>query len=89
MNLFHPHDPKISDNHRKRISPEISNTKFALEWLRTNPSLEDVRRAIILELESCKGPMHRGVLQVLLRRHKHLESARLEDRIIAFLKQKS
>lgn len=88
MSLFHPADPKVTEAHRKRITPEISNTKFALKWLQTNPSIDDVRRAILIELESSKGPMHRGVLQVLLRRHKHQESALLEERILKHLKSK-
>lgn len=88
MNLFHPQDPAVTDAHRKRIAPAISNTKFALQWLRTNPSKADVQRAILIELDDSRGPLRRGVLQVLLRRLRHLESSELEARILAYLKRK-
>lgn len=86
--LFHPKDPVVTDAHRKRIAPEISNTKFALQWLRTNPSKDDVQRAILIELDDTRGPLRRGVLQVLLRRLRQLESSELEARILAYLKRK-
>ena len=84
--LFHPKDPAVTDAHRKRIAPVIGNTKFALQWLQTDPPINDVRRAILIELDDARGPMRRGVLQVLLRRLRHLESAELEARIISYLK---
>lgn len=86
--LFHPKDPVVTDAHRKRIAPAISNTKFALEWLKTNPTKANVQRAILIELDDSRGPMRRGVLQVLLRRLRHLESSELEARIISYLKNK-
>lgn len=88
MNLFHPFDPKITDLQRKRIASEISNTKFALAWLRTDPSVEDVRRAVLIELDDPRGPLRRGVLQVLLRRLRQLESSELEARIVKYLKSR-
>lgn len=86
--LFHPKDPVVTDAHRKRIAPAISNTKFALQWLQGNPSKDDVQRAILIELDDSRGPMRRGVLMVLLRRLRHLESSELEARIISYLKTK-
>lgn len=86
--LFHPKDPAVTDAHRKRIAPAIGNTKFALQWLQTDPPIDDVQRAILIELDDARGPMRRGVLQVLLRRLRHMESSELEARIISYLKTK-
>jgi hypothetical protein len=87
MNLFNS-DPIVTDKDRQRIAPEISNTKFALQWLRTNPSITEVRKAILIELDDCRGPLRRGVLQVLLRRLRQLESSELEARIVKYLKSR-
>lgn len=87
MNLFDP-QPTITDKDRQRIAPEISNTKFALQWLRTNPSIIEVRKAIMIELDDSRGPLRRGVLQVLLRRLRQLESSELEARIVKYLKSR-
>lgn len=84
--LFHPKDPVVTDAHRKRIAPAISNTKFALQWLQGNPSKDDVQRAILIELDDSRGPLRRGVLLVLLRRLRQLESSELEARILTYLK---
>lgn len=86
--LFHPKDPAVTDAHRKRIAPAISNTKFALQWLQGNPSKDDVQRAILIELDDSRGPLRRGVLLVLLRRLRQLESSELEARILTYLKAK-
>jgi hypothetical protein len=87
MNLFDP-QPIVTDKDRQRIAPEISNTKFALQWLRTNPSLTVVQKAIMIELDDSRGPLRRGVLQVLLRRLRQLESSELEARIVKYLKSR-
>lgn len=87
MNLFDP-QPIVTDKDRQRIAPEISNTKFALQWLRTSPSIIEVRKAIMIELDDSRGPLRRGVLQVLLRRLRQLESSELEARIVKYLKSR-
>lgn len=89
MNLFDPYpQPKVTDKDRKRIAPAISNAKFALDWLKTDPSISDVRKAILIELEDARGPLRRPVLGILLRRLRQLESLELEARIVKYLKSR-
>lgn len=86
--LFHPHDPKITAADRKRLAPLISNAKFALEWLRTNPSKQDIQRAILIEMDDPRGPLTRNVLHTLMRRLRNIENTELETRIVNYLKAK-
>jgi hypothetical protein len=87
MNLFDP-QPIVTDKDRKRLAPRISNVKFAQEWLRWEPTITDVRKAILIELDDPRGPLRRPVLGVLLRRLRQLESSELEARIVNHLKSK-
>jgi hypothetical protein len=87
MNLFDP-QPAVTDKDRKRLAPRISNVKFAQEWLRWEPTITDVRKAILIELDDPRGPLRRPVLGVLLRRLRQLESSELEARIVNHLKSK-
>lgn len=88
MNLFHPHNPKITAADRGRLSPHLGNAKYVQRWLKTNPTLEDVRRAIILVLDADRSPMGRGILLALLRRHRNIEASILEGRILTYLNSK-
>lgn len=87
MNLFDP-QPVVTDKDRKRLAPRVSNVKFAQEWLRGEPTIADVRKAILIELDDPRGPLRRPVLGVLLRRLRQLESSELEARIVKYLEKR-
>lgn len=86
--LFHPHDPKITPADRERITPHIGNTKYCLKWLKDNPTKEDIQRGILLEMENGKPSLGRGVLYILLRRYRMMETWELEARILNRLNPK-
>lgn len=86
--LFHPKDPKITAADRGRLAPHLGNAKYAQRWLKTNPTLDDVRRAILIVLDADRSPMGRGILLALLRRHRNIEGSELEARIVTRMNSK-
>lgn len=76
MKLFDP-QPRITAADRLRITAEISNAQKVRQWLKTNPSHDDVKRAIVIECDNDRGPLRRDVLTYLLRRHSSIERSLL------------
>lgn len=76
MKLF-DHQPRITAADRQRITEATSNAQKVRQWLRTNPPHDDVKRAILVECDSDRGPLRRDVLTHLLRRHSAIERSQL------------
>jgi len=92
MNLF-PNQPKLLAADRARLLPHIGNTRTALRpWLATHPSTDDLKRAVILEVERAKAaydPLlsaRRGVLDLLLKNIQRNELGDIDAKILKELK---
>lgn len=92
MTLF-PNTPHLTPAHRKRIAPHLGNVRTTLRpWLATNPSTDDLKRAVQIEVEQARDhyePLraaHRGVLDLLLRQIQRNERGEIDTRILKELK---
>lgn len=65
MNLF-PQTPKLSPADRRRINPRITNAKECRAWLARRPRADDIKRAVMLEVESGRDLAKRPVINILL-----------------------
>ena len=90
MKLFDP-QPRITAADRERITAATSNAQTVRQWLKTNPSQADVKKAIIIECErtSERGQKWRDGLTHLIRRHSSLEQSALIVRITKHLAAKN
>lgn len=92
MNIF-PTTPALTPAHRKRILPHLGNVRTTLRpWLATNPSQDDLKRAVIMEVERAKTSydamkrVNRGVLVLLLKRIQQNDLSEINSRILKELK---
>lgn len=92
MNIF-PTTPLLTPAHRKRILPHLGNVRTTLRpWLATNPSQDDLKRAVIMEVERAKASydamatVNRGVLVLLLKRIQKNDLSEINSRILKELK---
>lgn len=93
MTIFPHNQPKLTKDDRDRLLPNIANARVPLNaWLKTNPPLEDLKKALILEVERAKqqyDPFHslrRGVLPALLKRIQNVELSIIDANIREELK---
>lgn len=93
MKPLFPITPKLTARDRERLSPHIGNTRTALRpWLRTNPSTDDLKRAVMLEVERAKAKydplrsVQRGVICLLLKTIQRNELGDIDTRILEELK---
>lgn len=87
MKLFDP-QPRITAADRQRITAAISNGQKARQWLKSEPPHDDVKRAIVIECDSARGPLRNDVLTFLLRRHSRIENMLLVTKITEHLTSK-
>ncbi len=92
MNIF-LRPPLLTPAHRKRILPHLGNVRTTLRpWLATNPSQDDLKRAVIMEVERAKASydtmatVNRGVLVLLLKRIQKNDLSEINSRILKELK---
>lgn len=93
MTPLFPNTPTLTPAHRKRIAPHLGNVRTTLKpWLATNPSTDDLKRAVMMEVEMAKAdhtPMrkiHRGVLALLLKQIVRNELGHIDTNILKELK---
>lgn len=72
MNIF-PHTPTVSKAHRSLLAPHVANAKACRKWLKTDPPVEDIKRAVLMEIQSGRDTVSRGVAGMLLVRLQKLE----------------
>lgn len=79
MTLFHP-QPKLRKADVPRLLPHLGNVRTTLRpWLATNPPQDDLKLAVLLEIERARSThsplvtVNRGVLDLLLRQIRRNE----------------
>lgn len=92
MNIFHE-QPTLTDADIERITPHLSNNRAPLVgWLETYPPLDDLKRAVMVEILRAKrsgAPLqsiHRGVLVKLIKMIQKREWSEIDKRILKELK---
>jgi len=65
MNIF-PNTPRLTKADRLTIGPRITNAKKCRKWLNTGPSTDDIKRAVLIEIESGRDIPSRPVANMLI-----------------------
>lgn len=93
MKRLFPNQPKLLAADRARLLPHIGNTRTALRpWLATHPPTDDLKRAVMLEVERAKAThdplraVQRGVLDLLLKAIQRNELGDIDAKILKILK---
>ena len=93
MKKIFPNQPKITPADRARLLPHIGNTRTTMRpWLATRPSIDDLKRAVILEVKRAKTQydplrsVQRGVLDLLLKQIQRDELGDIDSKILKELK---
>ena len=88
MNIF-PEQPKLSKADEARLMPHLGNVRTTLyPWLQTNPSTDDMKRAVLLEVKRAKAThqplltLKRGVLDMLIRYIQRNERGELDGMVV-------
>lgn len=88
MTIFPHNQPKLTKADVHRLAPYLGNSRVPLAaWLKTNPSLQDLKLAVMVEVERARmqpAPLKslgRGVLAALLKRIAQLELSIIDDNI--------
>lgn len=83
MYTIFPETPLLTDAHRKKFLPVMSNDARLREWLKDSKlPLEDLKRCVLIELES-KRPMRMVMLHKLLTRIQRDERSLIERELLA------
>lgn len=92
MNIF-PTTPRLTKADAHRLVPHLGNVRTTLApWLKTNPSTDDLKRAVLLEIRGAKikhAPLqsiNRGVLKTLLKTIQRNELGEIDTAIMEELK---
>lgn len=87
-----PDQPKLTKDDRARLGTHLTNARVPLrQWLDTNPDIDDLKRAVLLEVERAKqqerplASLGRGVLSLLMKRIQQLEYSAVDAAIRATL----
>jgi hypothetical protein len=88
MNIF-PEQPEVSKADALRIHPHLSNRNVVRKWIRTNPELEDLKRAVLIEVFRCvqsrRAPlttMNRGVYADLMAAIMKRERSSIDEAVM-------
>ena len=65
MNVF-PQTPKLTKVDKLRLDPRIANAKKCRKWLNTNPSNDDIKRAVLIEMRSGRDISSRPIANILI-----------------------
>jgi hypothetical protein len=91
MNIF-PEQPKVSREDTFRIIGHIKNRNVLRAWIKTNPSTDDLKRAVLIEvyraLNSTRSPLtaiSRGVCYDLIVAIQKRERSAIDDAIMGLL----
>lgn len=91
MKIF-PEQPKVSKADTLRIFPKLSNRNVVRAWIRTNPELEDLKRAVLIEVFRCidsrRAPLtvlNRGVYQDLMAAIIKRERSSIDEAVMDIL----
>lgn len=91
MKIF-PEQPKVSKEDTLRIFPRITNRKNTRDWLKTNPELEDLKRAVLIEVFRCVNhvrpaltTIQRGVYQDILAAIMKRERSSIDEAVMDVL----
>lgn len=80
MTIF-PDTPRLTRSDKARLAPVITNAKACYKWLATGPSIVDIKRAVLLEIESGRDITSRPIVNMLLVRLQKLERWEIWTRI--------
>lgn len=88
MTIF-PEQPEVSRDDALRIHPHLSNRNIVRKWIRTNPELEDLKRAVLIEVFRCvnsrRAPlttMNRGVYADLMAAIMKRERSSIDEAVM-------
>jgi hypothetical protein len=91
MKLF-PDQPEVSREDTQRILPHVKNRNVIRKWIRTSPSVDDLKRAVLIEvfrsINSNKSPLSaigRGVCIDLIVAIQRVERSAINDAIMDVL----
>lgn len=91
MNLF-PEQPQVSRDDTLRLIGHIKNRNVLRQWVKTNPTTDDLKRAVMIEvfraLNSTRAPLtslSRGVCQDLIVAIQKRERSAIHDAIMEVL----
>lgn len=80
--------PTLTKAQAAEIAQHVSNARIPLrQWLATNPSLDDLKRAVLVEVVRASGQdrplasLGRGVLGLLMKRIQQLEYSAVDAAI--------
>ena len=83
------HASKVTAADRGRLKPHLGNLKATLTWVRTYPPMDDLKRALLIEIATCmqsENPIHRmsrGVMREIIRQIQKQERSDLDAYILA------
>ena len=91
-----PEQPDISKDDTLRLIGHIKNRNVVRQWIKTDPSVDDLKRAVLIEvyrsLTACLSPLtglNRGVYADLVVAIQKRERSVINDRVTALLKDPS
>lgn len=92
MKIF-PKQPTLTRADVERLTPHLGNYRIPFPaWLATRPPTDDLKRAVMIELERAKASgdpiqsMNRGILRTLLKTIQHRELSEINNCILEYLK---
>lgn len=87
--IIFPEQPSVLREDTLRIYPFLSNRNILRDWIRTNPTLEDIKRAVLIEIFRCvqsrRAPLttiNRGVYQDLMAAIMKRERSSIDDSVM-------
>lgn len=91
MNIF-PEQPEVSRQDTISILPHIKNRTVLRKWIKTQPTLDDLKRAVLIEvfrsLNTNKSPLSaigRGLCIDLIVAIQRMERSEINDNIMNIL----
>jgi hypothetical protein len=91
MNIF-PEQPKVSRDDTLRIFGHIKNRNVLRQWIKTDPTTDDLKRAVMIEvyraMNSTRSPLtaiSRGVCYDLIVAIQKRERSAIDDAIMGLL----
>ena len=95
MNIF-PEQPTVSNDDTLRIRPHLKNKTVARAWIKTAPSTDDLKRAVLIEMfqavekagKTKRSPLThitRGIHQDLIVATQKNERAKIDDAVMGVL----
>ena len=61
-----PDTPRVTKADVERLARFLGNLKIARKWVRTKPSEDDAKRAVLIELASGRDWQSRGIVSMLI-----------------------